>query len=95
MQDSSRFIRLSLKGKQEYTCLVTPELFIVEVDPHNEYLVNKSLNEIYEKYSGKIDIHLMSIEDPKPIIAYDKYDLFESKNPSIKYLKEKFNTFLL
>lgn len=95
MQDSNSFIRLTLEGNEKYKCLLSPQYFIIEVIPENEFLINKNLNEVYHQFKGKMKIKDLSVEDPPLLVAPDIYKRFIEVNPALKYLEEKFNCYLL
>jgi hypothetical protein len=95
MPDSNKFIRLTLESKKKYECLMSPEYFLIEVIPENEFLINKNLNDIYCQFADKIKISNLSVEDPPLLVAPDIYKKFININPGLKYLEEKFECYLL
>lgn len=94
MQESNKFLKIVLKGKNNYECLLSPELIIIKVEPFNEYLLNKDLNTIWADYRGLFSLNIKDTTNPLPLINEDIYALFKEKNNSIEYLKNKFDCVL-
>lgn len=90
MQCSNDFILLSLEGKNEYKCIISPELVIISVDPPNDFLLHKDLNEIYNFYKDQIKIRDLKIVGVPYLVGEDIFKKFSSKNKSIIYLHRKF-----
>lgn len=91
MPDLCEFIKFRISGKEEYKCIVTPELIIVELEPENDFLINKDLNEIYKLFKDDIKIKIIETTKPMILVEEDLYELFKNKNKSIEYLATKFD----
>lgn len=90
MSNSSEFIWFSLKGKDEYKCLIGPGLRIFTVNPGNTYLLYNSLQDIYTENGNRMKIEMISIGGAPLVLDSDKLELMAKKNDSLNYLVEKF-----
>lgn len=94
MPDSNSFIRILLKGKEDYECLLTPQYIIIKVNPENDFLLYKDLRILYRQFKEYMDIEIIGIENPPLLLDQDVYKAFILKNPKLKYLEKKFDCYL-